>query len=221
MPTPSKKRQPAATPENAGASGGELIGYGRVSKDDQRLELQLDALNRAGCSQIYMEKESRALKASERAELTNALKALRKGDTLIVWKLDRLGGNLVDLVTLVDGLKERGIHFQSLTENIDTKNSTDRMFFHVVAVFAEFERNRISERTKAGLAAARARGRKGGRPLALTAKQVREINALLSDRTIPVTDICKRYNIARATFYKHFPNAAAQPPASPAGKDAI
>lgn len=187
-----------------------LLGYERVSKDDQNLDLQRDALTAAGCTEIYSEKESRALKSSERAELRNLLRAIRPGDTLIVWKLDRLGGNLVDLITLSDDLAQRGVHFRSLTENIDTSTATGRMFFQFISLLAEFERNRLIERTRAGLAAARARGRKGGRPKALTAKQIREAKALLADPEITVKDVCEKLGVSRTTLYKYVGTVAPQ-----------
>lgn len=181
---------------------GLLIGYARVSKQDQNTDLQMDALEALGCNQIYVEKESRVLTSVERPELANALRALRAGDTLVVWKLDRLGGNLADLIATVDGLKVRNIDFRSLTENIDTSTATGRMFFHLVGVFAEFERNRLVERTKAGIAAARARGRIGGRPPALTAKQIQKARAMLKDPEITVTEVCEHFGVSRSTLYK-------------------
>lgn len=185
-----------------------MFGYERVSKKDQNLHLQRDALIAAGCSEIFSEKMSRTLKSHERPELAALLKMLRPGDTLVVWKLDRLGGNLVDLVNLVDQLAQRGVHFRSLTESLDTSTATGRMFVQLVAVFAEFERNRLVERTQAGLEAARARGRKGGRPKAMTPKQVREAKALLSDPDILVSDVCKHFGISRSTLYAHVGSVA-------------
>jgi len=137
------------------------IGYARVSTQDQRSELQLDALAAAGCEQVFHEKMSG--KDKDRPELETCLKVVRQGDTLIVWRLDRLGRSLKDLVEIVHELQDRGIGLQSLTENIDTTNAGGKLIFHVFAALAEFERNLIRERTVAGLAAARARGRKGGR----------------------------------------------------------
>lgn len=193
--------KPAAPPKSTPT--GLLLGYERVSTDDQNLHLQRDALTAAGCTEIYSEKQSRALKSTERPELRNLLRAIRPGDTLVVWKLDRLGGNLVDLITVSDDLAQRGIHFRSLTENIDTSTATGRMFFQFISMLAEFERSRLIERTRAGLAAARARGRKGGRPKALTAKQVREARAMLKDPEITVADVCKHLGVSRTTLYKY------------------
>ena len=137
------------------------IGYARVSTDDQNLDLQKDALNKVGCQVIY--EEAASGKNSERPELDQCLKALRSGDTLVVWRLDRLGRSLRDLVQIVGDLEKRGIAFESLMEKIETGSAAGRLVFHVFAALAEFERNLIRERTRAGLAAARARGRKGGK----------------------------------------------------------
>ncbi len=177
------------------------IGYARVSTDDQNLDLQRDALNRAGCRSIY--EETASGKSSTRPELEHCLRALRSGDTLVVWRLDRLGRSLSDLVKLVAELEHRGIGFESLQEKIETESASGKLQFHVFAALAEFERNLIRERTRAGLAAARARGRKGGRKPALDAKQIREIKALLRDPAIQVSDVAKRYGVSRTTIYKH------------------
>jgi DNA invertase Pin-like site-specific DNA recombinase len=169
----------------------ERIGYARVSTDDQHLDLQRDALTKAGCGVVYEEKASG--KSADRPELAQALKALRAGDTLTVWRLDRLGRSLPDLVCIVFGLEQRGIGFESLTERIDTTSATGRLTFHLFAALAEFERNLIRERTQAGLAAARARGRKGGRRPKLDAQARREIDALLGHccrrRAIPAMSV--------------------------------
>lgn len=204
------KASPKSPASSKSAPTGLLLGYERVSTDDQNLHLQRDALTAAGCVEIYSEKQSRALKSNERAELRNLLRAIRPGDTLIVWKLDRLGGNLVDLITLSDDLAQRGVHFRSLTENIDTSTATGRMFFQFISLLAEFERNRLIERTHAGLAAARARGRKGGRPKALTPKQIREAKALLADPEITVKDVCEKLGVSRTTLYKYVGTVAPQ-----------
>ncbi|MBU2788349.1 recombinase family protein [Acidithiobacillus sp. VAN18-1] len=177
------------------------IGYARVSTDDQNLDLQRDALKASGCATIYEEHASG--KNTERPELSHCLKALRAGDTLVVWRLDRLGRSLQDLVRIVGELESRGIGFESLTERIEASSTTGKLVFHLFAALAEFERNLIRERTFAGLKAARARGRKGGRPPKLDARQVREIRALLKDPHVRVIDVAKRYKISRATLYKH------------------
>lgn len=179
----------------------QRIGYARVSTDDQHLDLQRDALQRAGCSVIY--EETASGKSAGRPELDQCRKALRAGDSLVVWRLDRLGRSLPDLVQIVAELEQAGIGFESLTEKIETGSAAGRLIFHVFAALAEFERNLIRERTYAGLAAARARGRAGGRKPKLDADQVREIKALLCDPAIPVADIARRYGISRTTLYKH------------------
>lgn len=177
------------------------IGYARVSTDDQNLDLQRDALCKSGCTEIYEEKASG--KSIERIELDHCLRALRPGDALSVWRLDRLGRSLPDLVRIVGDLESRGIAFESITEKIETGSAAGKLVFHVFAALAEFERNLIRERTHAGLTAARARGRTGGRKPKLDAKQVREIRVLLKDPEVRVTDIAKRYSVSRATVYKH------------------
>ena len=139
------------------------IGYARVSTEDQNLDLQRDALTKAGCGSIYEEKASGKGAAGDRPEWTQCLKALRPGDTLVVWRLDRLGRSLPDLVGIVAELERRNVGLLSLTENIETGSAAGKLIFHVFASLAEFERNLIRERTRAGLDAARARGRFGGR----------------------------------------------------------
>ncbi len=141
------------------------IGYARVSTGEQNLDLQLDALNNAGCSKIFTDELSGA--KTDRPGLTEALNYLRAGDTLVVWKLDRLGRSLKDLIEHVEHLKSNGIEFKSLNESIDTASPTGKFTFHLFSALAEFERDLIRERTRAGLAAARARGRIGGRKKAL------------------------------------------------------
>jgi DNA invertase Pin-like site-specific DNA recombinase len=179
----------------------QKIGYARVSTHEQNLAAQLDALKKAGCFEIYQEKLSG--KNTQRPELQQCLRALRPGDTLIVWRLDRLARSLSDLVNLIAALERRGIVFESLQDKIETSSAAGKLIFHVFAALAEFERNLIRERTYAGLAAARARGRKGGRKPSLDAQQIKEIRALLRDPSIRAIDIAKRYGIARSTLYKH------------------
>ena len=176
------------------------IGYARVSTDDQTLDLQKDALKRAKCKEIYEEQASG--KNTGRPQLEGCLKSLRAGDTLVVWRLDRLGRNLADLVRLIAELEQRRINFESLTENIETGSPTGRLVFHVFAALAEFERNLIREHTVAGLTAARARGRNGGRPLKLSPKEVKTIRALLKTADMPVAEIAARFGIARSTLYR-------------------
>jgi DNA invertase Pin-like site-specific DNA recombinase len=181
----------------------QRIGYARVSTDDQNLDLQRDALHLAGVESVY--EEAASGKTAARQELGNCLKALRAGDTLVVWRLDRLGRSLPDLVQVIAGLDEKGIGFESITEKIETSSAAGRLVFHVFAALAEFERNLIRERTRAGLAAARARGRSGGRKPKLDARQIREIKRLMSDPTIPVGQIAERYKVSRTTIYKVAP----------------
>lgn len=185
---------------------GLLIGYGRKSKDDQDLALQEDALKRAGCDQIYLEQISRAgprRQVKGALMLEKALAVLRAGDTLVVWRLDRLGGSVADLIRIVEGLKAKGIQFLSLTENIDTRTAAGNMFFQMCAVFAEYERRLVIERTVAGLSAAKKRGRTGGRPRAVTAKQVHEMRVLMRDPNVTATAVAKQYGISKTTLYKY------------------
>lgn len=176
------------------------IGYARVSTDDQILDLQLDALTAHGVEIIYREQASG--KSTARPELENCLKALRDGDTLVVWRLDRLGRNLADLVQTVNALEARGVGFTSLTESIDTHSPTGKLVFHLFASLAEFERNLIRERTLAGLKAARARGRNGGRPKKLTEKEIAMVRALMANRENSVGDIAKQFGVDRSTVYR-------------------
>ena len=185
----------------------QRIGYARVSTDDQNLDLQRDALRLAGVGSIYEEASSD--KTAVRQELDHCLKALRAGDTFVVWRLDRLGRSLPDLVQIVAGLEENGIGFESITEKIETTSAAGKLVFHVFAALAEFERNLIRERTKAGLVAARARGRSGGRKPKLDARQIREIKRLMSDPTISVGQIAERYKVSRTTIYKVASRSAA------------
>ena len=185
----------------------QRIGYARVSTDDQNLDLQRDALYLAGVESIY--EETASGKSTDRLELEHCLKALRAGDTLVVWRLDRRGRSLPDLVRIVAELQTKGIGFESITEKIETISAAGKLVFHVFAALAEFERNLIRERTRAGLAAARARGRAGGRKPKLDARQIREIKRLMSDPTIPVSQIAQRYKVSRTTIYKVAPRSHA------------
>jgi DNA invertase Pin-like site-specific DNA recombinase len=177
------------------------IGYARVSTDDQTLDLQRDALKRAKCRQIYEEHASG--KTAVRPELAACLKSLRKGDTLVVWRLDRLGRSLGDLIHLTTELRSRGVDLESLTEKIETGSPTGKLVFHVFAALAEFERNLIRERTLAGLKAARARGRNGGRPRKLRAKDIQVIKALMGAGELQVQDIADRFGVLRSTLYRN------------------
>ncbi len=176
------------------------IGYARVSTEDQTLDLQKDTLKRAKCREIYQEQAGG--KNTGRPQLEGCLKSLREGDTLVVWRLDRIGRNLADLVRLIAELEQRKINFESLTEKIETRSPAGRLVFHVFAAVAEFERNLISERTVAGLKSARARGRKGGRPAKLSSKEIKTIRALLKTADVPVAEIAARFGIARSTLYR-------------------
>lgn len=178
-----------------------LIGYARVSTADQNLDLQSDALEKAGCEEIFSDKVSGA--KSEREGLRNAISHLRKGDKLVVWKLDRLGRSLGHLIETINILEGQGIGFQSLQENIDTTTSGGKLIFHIFGALAEFERDLVRERTQAGLAAARARGRKGGRRKAMTPKQVEMAKALKKDPKNTVQDICTTLGVSRSTLYRH------------------
>lgn len=177
------------------------IGYARVSTDDQNLDLQRDALGGAGCERLFTDTMSGA--KADRPGLTAALEFARSGDVLIVWRLDRLGRSLPDLVRLVGELDAKGVGFESLSEKIDATTAAGRLVFHVFAALAEFERNLIRERTHAGLAAARARGRKGGRRELDLEKQT--AIARMSDQ--PPAVVCKALGISRSTFYKYAPFA--------------
>jgi DNA invertase Pin-like site-specific DNA recombinase len=176
-----------------------LIGYARVSTHEQTINLQQDALNKAGCSKLFTDTGSGA--EAERKGLEDVLNYVRKGDFLVVWRLDRLGRSLPHLIATMTDLEERGIGFKSLTENIDATTSGGKLIFHIFGALAEFERNLIRERTQAGLTAARARGRKGGRPKALT-YQRRSIAQELYDTGHPIQDIRRTLKISRATLYR-------------------
>ena len=181
-----------------------LIGYARVSTIEQTLDLQHDALRQAGCEQVFTDHISGA--KSERPGLTQALEFGRSGDILVVWKLDRLGRSLKQLIEIVTELQKRNVGFRSLTENIDTTSSGGKLIFHIFGSLAEFERDLIRERTLAGLAAARARGRKGGRPRATSLNDERKITlaqALYDDQRNSIQDICGMLRISRTTLYRY------------------
>lgn len=174
------------------------IGYARVSSEDQNTDLQIDALKKADCQEIFQEKVSG--KSKDRPELETCLRVLREGDTLIVWRLDRLGRSLEHLVQIVSELETRKIGFKSLTESIDTTNAGGKLIFHIFAALAEFERNLIRERTIAGLKAARARGRIGGRKSKLTKSDTRKAAAMLLDPLVTKTEVAKHFGISRVTL---------------------
>ena len=178
-----------------------LIGYARVSTGEQNLDLQTDALKQAGCEKIFTDTISGA--KSERPGLAKMMDMLREGDTLIIWKLDRFGRSLKDLVLKVESLKERGVHFKSLTENIDTVSPTGKLQFHFFSALAEFERDIIRERTMAGLRSARARGRVGGRPKAMTDEKLKMVQTLMKSKEHTITEICKMVDVSRSTLYRY------------------
>lgn len=191
-----------------------LIGYARVSTKDQDLALQLDALKSAGCDprHIYQDKQSGA--RADRPGLDNALSHLRTGDTLVVWKLDRLGRSMKHLVDFVGDLDAKGINFRSLTDGIDTTTAAGRFFFHVMAALAQMERELIIERTRAGLAAAKKRGRTGGRKPSMTDSKTEAARKLLADG-MPPKDVAASIGVSVATLYRHIPAAAAARGANP------
>ena len=178
-----------------------LIGYARVSTTDQTLDLQKDALEKAGCSKIFTDTASGA--KAERIGLDEAINYVRAGDTLVVWRLDRLGRSLKHLIETITTLANRGIGFKSITEAIDTTTSGGKLIFHIFGALAEFERDIIRERTQAGLTAARSRGRKGGRPKVLTPKKAQMAQALYKDKNNTIDEICKTLNVSRATLYRY------------------
>lgn len=199
-----KSAKASATPApNQPAKNGALIGYARVSTQDQSTNLQLDALNKAGCSRVFSESASGAQR--DRPELARALDYMRPGDTLVVWKLDRLARSLKQLIETVESLEGKGIGFRSLTESIDTTTAGGKLTFHIFAALAEFERSMIRERTRAGLDAARARGRVGGRPRSLTDKDLEMAKTLLANPDITVEEVASRLSVAPATLYRYLP----------------
>ncbi|MBA2679231.1 MAG: recombinase family protein [Ktedonobacteraceae bacterium] len=180
-----------------------LIGYARVSTHDQNLDLQLDALVRAGCDSKHIYTDTISGAKTERKGLEDALDHLRVGDSLVVWRLDRLGRTLKQLIELINDLNTRGGGFRSLQESIDTTTSGGKLVFHIFGALAEFEREVIRERTRAGLQAARARGRLGGRPKALRPKQIALACSLYDSREHSIQDICETLGVSRGTLYKY------------------
>ncbi|WHH59305.1 recombinase family protein [Petroclostridium sp. X23] len=176
------------------------VGYARVSTDDQKLDLQINALQRDGCEKVFSDVVSGSKAA--RKGLEECLEYLRKGDVLIVWKLDRLGRSLKHLIETVSDLTSREIGFKSLQENIDTTTSGGRLVFHIFGSLAEFEREIIRERTKAGLTAARARGRLGGRPRKLSEKKAKMALELHSTKQYSIQELCKTFRISKSTLYR-------------------
>jgi DNA invertase Pin-like site-specific DNA recombinase len=179
-----------------------LVGYARVSTLDQNLDLQLSALEEAGCEKLYQDQIS-GTKAN-RPGLSMALEVLRKNDTLVVWKLDRLGRTVKGLIDLVNFLHQKEIHFKSITDNVDTSTPAGRFFFHVMASLAQMERELLAERTKAGLAAAKAKGRVGGRKRKMTQSKIESAKQLLSSGTLP-KDVAQNLGISVPTLYRWIP----------------
>jgi len=177
------------------------IGYARVSTLDQNSELQLDALKAAGCEKIFDDKLSGS--TADRPGLTEALAYVRPGDSLVVWRLDRLGRSLKHLLAVVEDLEGRGVGFISLQEGFDTTTSGGRLIFQIFGALSEFERNVIRERTNAGLAAARARGRKGGRKEKLTPGQVETMRKMSTSQQHTVAEICRVMGITKPTYYRY------------------
>lgn len=177
------------------------IGYARVSTTDQNLDLQTDALKQAGCEKIFSDRGVSGVK-TERPGLDKALDQIRKGDILVIWKLDRLGRSLSHLLSIIEGLKQKGVDFASVQDGFDTSTASGKMVFSVIGAMAEYERNLIRERTMAGLAAARARGRKGGRPKQLDEGQVRVAIALADAGELPIKTICEQVGCSRSTYYR-------------------
>jgi DNA invertase Pin-like site-specific DNA recombinase len=178
-----------------------LIGYARVSTLEQNLDLQRDALKLSGCEKIIVDKLSGTL--SERPGLTKIKELLRRGDTLVVWRLDRLGRSLKDLIEWMNYLDKEGVGLKSLQESIDTGTATGKLVFHLFGALSEFERNLIKERTMAGLTAARARGRKGGRPPRLDKDKRALVVSLYNEKKLSVKKICEMMNITKPTLYRY------------------
>lgn len=179
------------------------IGYARVSTLDQNPELQLDALKQAGCERIFEERASGS--KDDRKVLQEAIDYAREGDTLVVWKIDRLARSMLKAVLVLDVLEKKKIDFASLTEGIDTKQPYGRMLFQLTSMFAELERSNIRERTKAGLAIGRAQGRVGGRRPKLNEEQLKVAKAMLADPAFTVAEVARHLRVGTSTLYRYFP----------------
>jgi len=177
------------------------IGYARVSTLDQNLELQTDALEKTGCEKIFTDRASGA--KDDRQGLIEAVEFCRKGDSLVVWKLDRLGRSLKHLIETINQLHEKKVGFVSVQESIDTTTSGGKLIFHVFGALAEFERELIRERTNAGLASARARGRLGGRPKSMTARQIQMAKTMLADPNTTIKEVCETLAVSKSTLYRY------------------
>lgn len=182
------------------------VGYARVSSDDQKLDLQLDALRNAGCKRIFEDRKGGA--RADRPGLARLRDTVRDGDVVIIWRLDRLGRSLRDLLEIAAFFEAEGVGLRSLQENIDTTSSGGKLIFHIFGALAEFERGIIRERTNAGLAAARARGRVGGRPKALSPKEHRLLIKLYNQRDHSIAELCKIFNISKPTLYSYLEESA-------------
>ena len=178
-----------------------LIGYARVSTTDQKAELQIDALKAAGCDRVFTDKAPGSL--ANRPQLDRMLDHLRPGDVVVVWRLDRLGRSLKNLINLVENLADREVGFSSLTESIDTTTANGKLFFSIMGALAEFERELIRERTLAGLAAARARGRMGGRPSKMTPDKIKVAREMYDSKQHTVEAIARTIGVSRKTVYRH------------------
>ncbi|MHB8311699.1 MAG: recombinase family protein [Candidatus Dormibacteria bacterium] len=184
---------------------GDLLGYARVSTLEQNSTLQTDALKAAGCYRVFADRASGGL--DERPELARLVDQARPGDTVVVWRLDRLGRSLRHLIDTVNELAERKVGFRSLTESIDTTTSGGKLVFHIFGALAEFERELIRERTQAGLAAARARGRHGGRPLVMSPEKVATARRMHQSKEFTIEAIARVLGVSRASIYRHLADA--------------
>jgi len=199
--------------DTVGHAVGELLGYARISTLDQNPRLQTDALEAAGCYRVFTDRASGALE--ERRELAKLLDQARLGDTVVVWRLDRLGRSLRHLIDTVNALAEREVGFRSLTESIDTTTSGGKLVFHIFGALAEFERELISDRTRAGLMAARARGRHGGRPTVMPADKLAAARQMYDSKQYTVVAIAQVLGVSRASIYRHLGGLNTEHPASP------
>jgi len=186
----------------------QRLGYARVSTEDQNLDMQIKALKAAGCVRIFSEKFSAS--AKRRPKFTLLMKNLRRGDTLVIWKLDRLNRDLMELADLGNRLDAEGVELQSLTENLDTSTAMGKFFFQMLAMFAELERNITRERTRAGIAAAKARGVQFGRPTDIIGERREAILKDLQDVSMRVADVAKKHGVTTTTLAKHFPRERAK-----------
>lgn len=179
-----------------------LVGYARISTEDQKLDLQIDALKRIGIEEDRIYREQASGVKTKRPQLAECIRSLREGDTLVVWRLDRLGRSLVELIKVMTELQDRNIGFRSLNESIDTTTPTGKLIFHMLGSVAQFERDLISERTKAGLKAARARGHRGGRKPKVTPKMLKVAKTLLADEHTTMKEVAETLSVSRAAIYR-------------------